>query len=77
MKKDITVLDFFAGCGTTLEAVYNLNQKDGGNRKCILVQKPEKIEDKNCPYKNIAELCIQRCKAVCKNDIEIFDLKNS
>ena len=33
--EEITVLDFFAGSGTTLHAVQNMN-KDGGNRKCIL-----------------------------------------
>ncbi|PAF55566.1 hypothetical protein CJF60_02245 [Mycoplasmopsis agassizii] len=36
-RKDITVLDFFAGSGTTGQAVMELNQEDGGNRKFILV----------------------------------------
>lgn len=35
-NKDITVLDFFAGSGTTAQAVLELNQEDGGNRKFIL-----------------------------------------
>ena len=35
-KKDSTVLDFFAGSGTTGHAVLELNKKDGGNRKFIL-----------------------------------------
>ena len=35
-KKDITVLDFFAGSGTTGHAVLELNQEDGGNRQFIL-----------------------------------------
>lgn len=34
--KDITVLDFFAGSGTTGHAVMQLNKEDGGNRKYIL-----------------------------------------
>lgn len=34
--KDALVLDFFAGSGTTGQAVLELNQKDGGNRKFIL-----------------------------------------
>ena len=34
--KDITVLDFFAGSGTTGHAVMQLNTEDGGNRKYIL-----------------------------------------
>lgn len=36
------VLDFFAGSGTTGEAVWKLNQQDGGNRRFILVQLPER-----------------------------------
>ena len=35
-SKDITILDFFAGSGTTGHAVIQLNQEDGGNRKYIL-----------------------------------------
>ena len=42
------VLDFFAGSGTTAQAVMELNAEDGGNRKCILVQIDEPInESKN------------------------------
>lgn len=35
-NKAITVLDFFAGSGTTLHAVMSLNAEDGGKRTCIL-----------------------------------------
>ena len=35
-EKDITILDFFAGSGTTGHAVMQLNKEDGGNRKYIL-----------------------------------------
>lgn len=35
-NKDATILDFFAGSGTTGQAVMELNQQDGGNRKFIL-----------------------------------------
>lgn len=42
------ILDFFAGSGTTAHAVMELNAEDGGNRKCILVQIDEPInESKN------------------------------
>lgn len=41
-SKNITVLDFFAGSGTTAEAVMQLNAEDDGNRKFIMVQLPEK-----------------------------------
>lgn len=34
--KDSTILDFFAGSGTTLHATMQLNSEDGGHRKCIL-----------------------------------------
>lgn len=38
---DSTILDFFAGSGTTLHAVMQLNADDGGHRKCILVTNNE------------------------------------
>jgi adenine-specific DNA-methyltransferase len=38
---DAIVLDFFAGSGTTAQAVLELNNQDGGKRKFILVQLPE------------------------------------
>lgn len=40
-KSDATILDFFAGSGTTLHATMKLNAEDGGNRQCILVQQQE------------------------------------
>ena len=40
-KPDALVLDFFAGSGTTLQAVNLLNSEDGGNRRCILVTNNE------------------------------------
>lgn len=39
--KKATILDFFAGSGTTLHATMKLNAEDGGNRQCILVQQKE------------------------------------
>ena len=51
MKNEIEadiILDFFAGSGTTAHAVMELNAEDNGNRKCILVQIDEPInESKN------------------------------
>lgn len=46
VKPDDQILDFFAGSGTTGDAVIQLNAEDGGNRKYILVQLPEKIDPK-------------------------------
>ena len=40
------VLDFFAGSGTTAHAVMQLNADDGGNRRFILAQLPEAIDQK-------------------------------
>lgn len=40
-KKNSTVLDFFAGSGTTGQAVMELNEEDGGNRQFILVTNNE------------------------------------
>jgi adenine-specific DNA-methyltransferase len=43
--KDDVVLDFFAGSGSTADALMQLNSEDGGNRKFVLVQIPEPVED--------------------------------
>ena len=43
-NSESVVLDFFAGSGTTAEAVMRLNAEDGGNRQFILVQIPQPID---------------------------------
>ena len=43
------VLDFFAGSGTTGDAVLRANEADGGNRKFVLVQIPELLGDSQIP----------------------------
>ena len=40
-NKSSTILDFFAGSGTTMHATMQLNEEDGGHRQCILVQQNE------------------------------------
>lgn len=40
-EDNITILDFFAGSGTTLHATMQLNSEDGGSRQCILVTNNE------------------------------------
>lgn len=40
-ENDITILDFFAGSGTTLHATMQLNAEDGGRRQCILITNNE------------------------------------
>jgi len=50
-ESDSIVLDFFSGSGTTAEAVMKVNAEDGGNRKYILIQLPEEIEEGSEGYK--------------------------
>lgn len=44
-KQDGIVLDFFSGSATTADAVMKLNSEDGGNRKFIMVQLPENLDE--------------------------------
>lgn len=46
----LTILDFFAGSGTTLHATMQLNAEDGGHRKCILVTNNENNICENVTY---------------------------
>lgn len=50
-NKDSIILDFFAGSCTTGHAVMELNKEDGGNRKFICIQMPEKTDKKSEAYK--------------------------
>lgn len=59
---DSLVLDFFAGSGTTAQAVMELNREDGGDRKYILVQLPEKTE--NPAFQTIADITRERVRRV-------------
>ena len=62
-----TVLDFFAGSGTTGHAVLALNALDGGNRKFILCSSTE-VTDKE-PGKNLCrDVCAERMKRVIESD---------
>jgi adenine-specific DNA-methyltransferase len=66
--KDDIILDSFAGSGTTAHAVLALNKEDGGNRRFITVQLPEKIkEDKpayQAGYKYVHEITKARIEKV-------------
>lgn len=65
-KKDSIILDFFSGSAATAHAVMKLNAEDGGNRKFIMVQLPEKTEEKSeaykAGYKNICEIGKERIR---------------
>lgn len=77
--KDIVVLDFYAGSGTTGHAVANLNLADGGSRKYILVQFPAALPKDNKArkygFKKISDLTIARNKAVTEKVQKSFDGK--
>lgn len=67
-EKDDLIMDFFAGSGTTAQAVTELNQADGGKRRFILAQLPE-VTDGNSTafkagYKKISDITIERVKRV-------------
>jgi adenine-specific DNA-methyltransferase len=72
--KNEIVMDFFAGSGTTAEAVLTQNAADGGNRSFILVQLPEPIDPVvnsivagKWKFKNSAEIARFRINAVIEN----------
>ncbi len=55
-KKDSIILDFFSGSATTADAVMQLNAEDGGNRKFIMVQIDEEVNEKSEAYKFLNEI---------------------
>lgn len=62
---DMIALDFFSGSGTTADAIMQLNSEDNGNRKYILIQLPEDLDeslekasnDNKIVIKNAIDLC--------------------
>lgn len=66
--KDALVLDFFAGAGTTAQAVLEANREDGGRRRFILVQLPERCpEDSDAyaaGYRRISDITKERVRRV-------------
>lgn len=68
-KEDI-ILDFFAGSGTTAQAILEQNREDGGHRKFILVQLPEPCDKDTdafkAGYNTIAEIGKERIRRVIK-----------
>lgn len=72
--KDSIILDFFAGSSTTAHAVMKLNAEDGGNRKFIMIQLPEKTDENSDAYKegykSIAEISKDRIRRAGKKIVE-------
>ena len=65
-EKNDLVLDFFSGSATTAHAVMQMNAEDGGHRKFIMVQLPEKTDEKSeaykASYKTICEIGKERIR---------------
>ena len=77
-KNDGYILDFFSGSATTAHAVMQLNAEDGGHRKFIMVQLPEKTDEKSeaykAGYKTICEIGKERIRRAGKKIKEDIDL---
>ncbi|MDD6710012.1 MAG: site-specific DNA-methyltransferase [Ruminococcus sp.] len=80
-NRDSIILDFFSGSATTAHAVMQLNAEDGGNRKFIMVQLPEKTDEKSeaykAGYKNICEIGKERIRRAGKKILEDNSTLNS
>lgn len=78
--KNAITLDFFSGSATTAHAVMKLNAEDGGHRKFIMVQLPEKCDEKSeaykAGYKNICEIGKERIRRAGKQILEEMKSKN-
>ena len=65
-SKEGIILDFFSGSGTTAQAVMELNSEDNCNRKYIMIQIPELLNEKSIAskkgYKNICEIGKERIR---------------
>ncbi len=77
---DDIILDFFSGSATTAHAVMQLNAEDGGNRKFIMVQLPEKTDENSeaykAGYKTIADIGKERIRRAGKKIVEELKSKN-
>lgn len=74
------ILDFFSGSAATAHAVMQLNAEDGGSRKFIMVQLPEKTKEDSeaykAGYKNICEIGKERIRRAGKKIVEEMNAKN-
>jgi len=74
MGKDSLIIDFLSGSATTAHAVMQLNAEDGGNRKFIMVQFPEKTPENSeaykAGYKTISEIGKERIRRAGKKILE-------
>lgn len=65
-EKDSLILDFFSGSGTTADATMQLNAKDHGNRRYIMIQLQEPCRDgtiaRDAGYQTICDLALERIR---------------
>jgi adenine-specific DNA-methyltransferase len=78
-SNDFIAMDFFAGSGSTAQAIMKLNAEDGGSRRFILVQLPEACNEKSeafkAGFKTIAEISKQRLRL---SGVQVLEqIKNS
>ena len=75
LTSDSIVLDFFSGSASTAHAVMSKNAEDGGHRKFIMVQLPEKTDEKSeaykAGYKNICEIGKERIRRAGKQILSL------
>lgn len=73
--KDAMILDFFAGSGTTAQAISELNATDDGERKCILMetntQIPSKHLARNAGFSKVSDITVNRLSLI-KEDNPAF-----
>jgi len=78
--QEALVLDFFSGSSTTAHAVIQLNAEDGGKRKFIMVQLPEKTDENSeaykAGYKTIAEIGKERIRRAGKKILSELESKS-
>lgn len=72
--EDSIILDFFSGSATTAHAVMQRNSQDGGCRRFVLVQIPEKVDNK---YKNLCEIGKERIRRAGKKIVEEQNAKQA
>ena len=77
--EECIVLDFFSGSGTFAQAVMELNAADGGKRKYILVQAPEKMENPanvTLTFDTIPQFAEERIRRAGQNVVSEINAKN-
>lgn len=65
--RDVIIMDFFSGSGTTAHATMQCNADDGGKRKYILVQLPENLDDNLIKATNDKKQILKNAIALCDN----------